>query len=178
MSESVPPPGDVVARAGKYYRNARYLLAAGLFIYGLLSIKDGFFKYPQVDREELARDPHNKVTYSEPDIFINQALGVGLPPAAVLMLLWALHKSRGEYRLSDQTLSVPGHPPIPLASIESLDKSQWDRKGVAVVSYKLPDGKARTFKLDDFVYEHDGIDEIYRRIESSFQEPEPKPQES
>jgi hypothetical protein len=49
---------------------------------------------------------------------------------------------------------------------------------VAVVAYRLPAGAAGTFKLDDFVYDRDGIDEIYKRIEQSFQEPEQTPQES
>jgi hypothetical protein len=165
------PEGEIVARAGRYYRNARYLLAAGIVIYGILSIKDGFFVYPRLNAEALARDPLNKLPYSDMDILFNRALGVALPPAGALLVLWALYKSRGEYRLNGQTLLVPGQGPIPLSGIESLDKSQWDRKGVAVVAYRRPDGTGGSFKLDDFVYEREAIDEIYKRIERSFQEP-------
>jgi hypothetical protein len=171
VSKSTNGPSAVVtARAGRYYRNARYLLALGVVLYGLWNDADGFYNWPRQNEQDRASG-HDKVTYSDMDLLFNRALGLALPPAGLLMLLWALHKSRGEFRLSGQTLHVPGHPPIPMGSIESLDKSQWDRKGIALVAYRLPDGQTGTFKLDDFVYDRDGIDEIYRRIELSFQEP-------
>ncbi len=173
MSESDNPSGEIVARFGSYYRNARYLLATGMVLMGIWFFRDGYYNWPAINQRD--RDTgHDKVTYSDMDLLFQRVLAFTLPPCGLLLVVWALHKSRGEYRLSDQTLYVPGHPPIPLSSIESLDKSKWDRKGVAVVSYRIAGGKSGTFKLDDFVYDRDGIDEIYRRIEKSFQEPEPE----
>ena len=60
-----------------------------------------------------------------------------LPVAGVAFLCWALYNSRGAYRLTGETLRVPGHPPIPLDRIEELDKDKWDKKGIAYVNYRL-----------------------------------------
>ena len=38
---SPAPHGDLLAKPGKYYRNTRYILAAGLIVYAILSIRDG-----------------------------------------------------------------------------------------------------------------------------------------
>jgi len=164
------PAGIVTARAGAYYRNARFLLALGVLLYGAWNIYDGFVGWPH-DNDMARKQGFDKMPHSDTDLLFNRVLGIGLPPGAVLLVWWTLHNSRGEFRLEGQVLNAPRHPPVPLANIESLDKAQWDRKGVAVVTYKLADGRAGKFKLDDFVYQREGIDEIYRRIELSFQEP-------
>jgi hypothetical protein len=143
----------------------------------LWNIYDGFYNWPR--QNEIDRETgHDQVSHSDMDLLFNRVLGLALPPAGILLVIWMLRKSRGEFRLSGQTLHVPGHPPIPLECVDSLDKGQWERKGVAVVTYKLPDARTGKFKLDDFVYDRDGIDEIYRRIESSFQDPAASPQPS
>jgi hypothetical protein len=81
-------------------------------------------------------------------------------------LAWFLYTSRGEYRLSGDTLTVPGHPPVPLQFIRSLDKSFWDRKGIAYIDYELPaPSVSGRIKLDDFVYERPPTDAIVERIE-------------
>jgi hypothetical protein len=55
---------------------------------------------------------------------------------------------------------------VPLDAITELDKRLWDRKGIAMVSYELPGGGGSgTLKLDDFIYEREPTDEIYKRIE-------------
>jgi hypothetical protein len=162
--------GDLVARAGRYYRNTRYLLALGVLIYGIWNIHDGFFTWPN-ENEVNFQQGFDKPLHSDMDILFNRVLGLGLVPGSILLLAWALYNSRGEIRLSGQTLSVPGHPPVSLTGIESIDKSKWDRKGIAWVSYRTESLQAGKFKLDDFVYERDPIDEIYKRIEQSLQQP-------
>ena len=83
-----------------------------------------------------------------------------------MILAFALYNSRGQYRLRDEILNVPGHPPVPLDAITSIDKTYWDRKGIVFINYELPNGKAGKVRLDDFIYQRPPTDEIYKRIEA------------
>ena len=177
----------IVARAGRYYRNTRYLIAAMCIGWGLYSIYDGFVKYPRDNeaaiQKEVARveeasgqtvspaqraDIASKTTLPHPgwDVPFNRGAGMILPPLGIALLVWALYNSRGEYRLADDVLHVPGHPPIPLDNIRKVDKRLWERKGIAYVEYEVPgSAERRQFKLDDFVYERQPTDAIFERIE-------------
>jgi hypothetical protein len=168
------PSADVSAKGGRYYRNARFILSLGVFAFGLACIRDGFFKWPH-ENVIAVQQGFDKPPHSDMDLLFNRVMGIGLPPAGVLLICWALYNSRGEFRLIGQTLHVPGHPPLPLSSIDSLDKGLWDRKGVAFATYRLATGQSGKFKLDDFVYDRQGIDEIVRRIEQSLLPPQQTP---
>ena len=174
-----PPPdvGDVAASGGGYYRNARFVLAVALFLYGIWSIHDGFFSWPRENAAaiaaEIAQGQDPKPRHSNADIQINDALGCALPPLSILLVIWTLYNSRGQIRLDGQTLTIPGHPPIPLSKVESVDKQRWDRKGIALVNYQLDNGQKGTFKLDDFGYEREPVDRIFARIEKALLEPRP-----
>jgi hypothetical protein len=194
-----PPPqsqndGDIVAGPGAYHRYARFAIALLFLVYGIWSIRDGFFEYPranaaavqaEVDRIRAAREEMGQTLSAEEeariraetpqphgppdndlDIPFNQALGIILPPLAVLVVIRTLYRSRGQYRLSGQTLSIPGHPPIPLDAIRRIDKRLWDRKGIAIIDYELPDGRTGRFRLDDFLYKREPTDRILERIEA------------
>lgn len=174
--------GPVVARAGRYYRVARYLMTVLLIAYGAWSIYDGFVSWPNWPITHPRERPK-----TDTDIMLNKVLGVVLPPMGLVVLFWALYNSRGEYRLEDGVISIPGHPPVPLDKIQSVDRELWDRKGIAYVEYDLSStpvrakagggapvayegvkkGASGKFKLDDFVYEREPTDQIFKVIESS-----------
>jgi hypothetical protein len=172
------PASVVTARAGTYYRWTRYIIALAVLGWGIASIYDGFFRYPRenqdwIDQEKKAaiknnRDPNKvdveKLPHPGLDVPLNRLFGVTFPPLAIVLLIRWLYISRGEYRLENNTVHIPGHPPVPTDAITEIDKRLWDRKGIAYISYELPDGTKGTFKLDDFVYERKGTDEIYDRI--------------
>jgi hypothetical protein len=161
--------GPVIARAGKYYRVTRYIMTFILFVYGGWSIYDGFISWPNwpiTHPNEMPKTPM--------DILFNKVLGCILPPAGIFLLIRCIHNSRGEYRLEDGVVHVPGYPPIPLSKIHAVDRELWDRKGIAYVAYELPPGTAKDpkldrdeFILDDFVYEREPIDKIFAAIEAS-----------
>jgi hypothetical protein len=166
--QAVEGPGTgqpIVARAGAYYRRARYLVCAMIFIFGLWFGYDGFVRWPEqlqqfqsatLEQQASMVKPHNQT-----DINLQKALAIGLVPLSVVMLFYFLHRSRGEYRLEANTLHVPGHPPVPLDRITELDRGQWERKGILYVYYALADGGAPAkLKLDDFVYERKPTDAI------------------
>jgi len=163
------PSGDIVARSDFGYRWRVYALSGLLIVFGLWCVRDGFFRWPQTNarNEEIIKAGHTPAesSHSQTDIRLNQALGVGLPGLGLLSLLLRVYRSRGAYVLSNDTLSVPGHPPVPLDNIESIDKTHWDRKGVAIVEYTTPGGSRRILKLEDMIYDRKATDDIVERLE-------------
>jgi hypothetical protein len=162
---------DIVARAGGYYRNARYLLVTIMLALGFWFAYDGFINWPN-ERERFAsmsarEQAEAKKPHTDWDIGIQKGLAYLLIPGAPILLGLFLYRSRGEIRLTGSTLHAPGHPPVAFDQIRELDMTQWERKGIAYVGYKLPPAKAiATLKLDDFVYQRDAIDEIVKRVEA------------
>ncbi len=174
------PPGEMIARPARHFRLARYTMTFVLVVYGLWSYRDGFIAWPQEQRqaEELEKKgqhpeykPHNPLS-----ILINQILALALPPLGIYILWAALYESRGQYRLADGILEVPGHPPVPLDAIREIDKAKWDRKGIAYLTYELADSQTGRIKIDDDRYEQATTDAIIRQIEESMlasTEPDP-----
>jgi hypothetical protein len=163
--ESLTYAGPIVATYGRYYRNTRYLMFALFLGFGIYCIYDGFYKYPRDNESAIKRG--QPAPHGEYDAPLNKALGIILPPLAIFVLYRALRSSRGEYRLEAETLHIPGHPPVPLSAIRTIDKKLWDRKGIAYIQYELPGQTERgRFTLDDFVYEREPIDKIMERIEA------------
>ncbi len=162
---------DIVAGPGKYYRNARYIIVAMALGAGLWFAYDGFVKWPNqlsafqamtAEQQAGQRKPH-----AESDIVLQQRIAIVLLAAAPLMLGFFLYRSRGSYRLTGTTLQVPGHPPVPFEAIVGIDKSKWERKGIAGVDYMLEErGAVRRLILDDFVYDQAPTDEIVKRIDA------------
>lgn len=171
MSDLTPPTADIVARADKMFRLRRYLIVLLIVGVGGWFCYDGFYNWPRQKRDAeaaiAAQEQPKEKPRSETDILANQVLGVVLPPVGLLVLAWFIYTSRGEYRLSGQTLSVPGHPAIPLAAITLIDKSKWDRKGIVRIEYEPSPGKTSSLRLDDFVYERVPTDQILHRLEAS-----------
>jgi hypothetical protein len=157
------PTGPITAKGGTYYRTTGVIMALVMFVFGVWSLRDGFIAWPKQTQRETAAG--QKPSHNHLSILMNQVLGVVLPPASIALLAWRLYSSRGQVRLDEaDTLHAPGHPPVPLDSISALDRSLWDRKGIAYVSYELPSGPSGQLKLDDFVYDRDAIDDMYDRI--------------
>lgn len=168
MTDATSPPtepsdtGPIVARAGGYYRKARYLIVLAAIVGGAFFLYDGYVRYPRQNREAIARN--SKPPHAESDLALQKKIGYALPPLGIAMLIWTLYRSRGQYRLDDETLHVPGHPPVPLEQIRRVDNSLWERKGIARIAYELADGTQGELTLDDFVYERKPTDSIYERI--------------
>jgi hypothetical protein len=178
--EGTPPKSEpIVAKAGVYFRFTRYIMFIGLVAYGAASIRDGFFTWPN-----WAITHPDETPKSDWDIFFNRAMGVVLPPIGIFILVRALRQSRGEYRLEGGVVHAPGHPPIPLDAIQALDRELWDRKGIADVEYDLsktpgpspPTGNQHgKFRLDDFIYQREPIDQIFETIEAALKGESPAP---
>src|SRR6266566_2716485 len=200
MAEEIPeanPPSKtkaddaapIVARYDRYHRKKQYLLFLVLFCGGIYCLYDGFYKYPADNEAALhpkptPQNPHptpQNPPHGDLDAPLNKALGIILPPLGIYLLYRTLRGSRGEYRLEGQTLHMPGHPPIPLSAIRTIDKKLWDRKGIALIEYELTEGGERKkFRVDDVVYEREATDRIMDRIEAyaaSVQQQSPQAQQ-
>lgn len=157
--------GAIVARAATDYRLKRFLLVAVLMAYGIMCIRDGFYRYPQ-ENDKARAEKLEVLPHPGFDVQLNQVLGVLLPPMSVFFLVWCLYASRGEIRFDGATLKMPGHPPIPANALRRIDRAKWDRKGIAFVEYQFPGiAKSGTVKLDDFVYQRKPIDAIFAEVE-------------
>jgi hypothetical protein len=168
-----PAAGEpIVAYAGTYYRVTRYIFSAVMIAMGAWFAYDGFVTYPR--NNELHRlhvldpqaNPNDYPAHNASSIRLQKILGAGLPAVGIGLLVWTLYSSRGEYRLAGDVLSVPGHPDVPLDYVTQIDKSKWDRKGIAYLDYALPTGQKGRVKLDDFVYDRPPTDRILEAIEA------------
>jgi hypothetical protein len=177
----------IIARGSGEYRFRRYLMALLLVAGGVWFAYDGWKGWPEENRQirDLNRqmDEANKTgnhdlyesinsnslthktLHTDLDIRWQRILAVALPIGGVLFLIWTLFNSRGAYQLQGGTLLVPGHPPLQLTEITEVDRSKWDRKGIAYIQYKTAGGASGKLRLDDFVYQQDPTDEIFKRIQ-------------
>jgi hypothetical protein len=174
MTDAQPTkPAPISARADFQYRWRVYIFFVLVFGYGLWSARDGFIKWPaDNDRLREMEANHQKLPtpyHNQAGIVINQALGILFPLVSLPTFIWLMYRSRGEYRLAGNALHLPGLDAIPLDRIHSLDKSNWERKGHAVVEFDGADGKAEQFTMRDMVYERRATDKIVERIEMLLQ---------
>lgn len=183
--EGTPQPDLIIAGPGSYYRNTRYVMLIVLVGMGLWFGYDGYVGWPKLNQQikelEIKRDQNNlnvsvqKETIEElkklgspktdMDILFQKILAFTLPPLGIAMLLRALHRSRGQYRLEGNVLTVPGHPPVPFENITQIDRHLWDKKGIAYLHYDLGNGQQGRLTLDDFIYDRPPTDQIFERIE-------------
>ena len=187
MTETAPTlpqsqTGDIVAKPDRGYRLKWLVMGGALLAWGWWSLYDGYVKYPRLNAEAVedarrqGKPTPEKLPHGGYDIPLNKLIGWTLQPVAILSIAWTLHRTRGEYRLSGggTTLHAPGHPPVPLDNIREIDKSKWERKGVAHLLYDVPGGSGRArLTLDDYMYDRAPTDEILKRIEAALLPAEP-----
>jgi hypothetical protein len=169
-------PGEIVARAGRYYRNARYVMALVCFATAAWFAYDGWVKWPHenqlIEEAKARQEKPQHTTHGELDLAVQKSLAMSLPILGLGIIVWLRFNSRGSYRLADDVLYVPGHPPVPLSAVREIDKTKWEKKGIAYLDYELDPppggggaGKTGTIVLDDFVYQQQPTDRIMETIE-------------
>ncbi len=190
MSQPTPQPiaaGPLVARASTEYRVKRLIIVIMLVGMGGYFALDGWIRWPRENQRiaELTKEKEvalkasdeskvhqldaeisNMKQHSDTDLLMQKVLAIALPPVGLFVLGWALYYSRGAYRLHDHILTVPGHPPIPLDAIRSIDRTDWDRKGIAWINYELGNHTTGSACLDDFIYQRKPTDDIFKQIEN------------
>jgi hypothetical protein len=174
-ADSPAADGEIVAYAGRYYRNARYIMAVICFALAGWFAYDGWVKYPEQNRvydEMITKGEKPEYSkHQDKDIDIQKTLATTLPLLGVGIIAWLLYNSRGSFRLAGDVLYAPGHPPVPLTAIREIDKTKFDKKGIAYLEYELETadgvkGDSGTIVLDDFVYQQEPMDNILKTIEA------------
>ena len=172
----------IVARASRGF-NAKWVVAGLVLVaVGAWFAYDGWVAWPAETAEyqrltaeieqasanfdteragELQTERDEYSNHNDTSILLQRVLGFLLPLMGLAVIAWTLYEARGELVLDDQdVLHAPGHPPVPLTAVQSVDDSRWDRKGKSFVTYEV-DGKTGTLKLDDFVRERPPTDAIH-----------------
>jgi len=173
------PVEPIVARPGGYYRSRRYIMVLALLGGAVWFGYDGWVKYPALNariaevtrqfnetKDEATKaklDAEVRELGAPRDDWLQKVLACTLPFVAIGYLAFFLHRSRGQVRLSGDILTVPGHPPVAIETLRSIDNRQWKKKGIAYLTYASA-GQERTIKLDDFLYDQTPIDDIYAVI--------------
>ena len=103
------PTQPIIARAGRYYRNTRYIMAVLTVAMGLWFGYDGFVRWPaenkayakmDADLQEIQRRGdsitdlmkeqwHNQPHHTDLDVTLQRTLAFSLPPLGILLLIWA-----------------------------------------------------------------------------------------
>jgi hypothetical protein len=187
QTDSAP---TIVARPSHHYRDyraKRLYMTIMLIAGGLWFAYDGYIAWPRENARieqlkkdvEVARRANDEAKVRQLDVQLGKLefrndtsintqkyLAIALPLLGLAVFAWSFYQSRGTYHLADNVLTVPGHPPVPLDAITSIDKTDWERKGIAYLHYELPGPGAKgRLTLDDFVYERDPTDAIFKHVQ-------------
>jgi hypothetical protein len=161
-SAPAPPAGEIIAPRDSWFFRKWLGISLVVIGFGGYFLYDGYVGWPRANAEQIALG--RKPEHTDTDLALQKIIGYSLIPVGLWMLLRTLRNTRGQYRLTeDNTLHVPGHPPVPLDAIRSIDEAKWDRKGLAFIEYEL-NGKSGTVRLDDFAYERTPTDHIHDRL--------------
>jgi hypothetical protein len=184
-----PAADEIIAEPDAGYRWKHLIVAVAMIGFGLWFAYDGWKKWPaenarirQVQQEKdaasnagdsarveaLAKELQELNHHTEMDLAIQKILAIALPAFGLFWGAWTIKDTRGVYRMSGNTLHVPGHPPVTVDDIRRIDKRKWDKKGIAYLHYEV--GTPPTLgvlKLDDFAYERKPTDEMLERIEKN-----------
>ena len=182
-------PDEIVAEPDAGYRWKHLIVAIAMLAAGGWFAYDGWIKWPRENAhivevqkakeaastandtakvEALAKELSDLSYHSEWDLFFQKFLAITLPAFGLFWGGWTLRDTRGVYRMSANTLKVPGHPSVTVDDIRRIDKRKWDKKGIAFLHYEVGQPPtAGIIKLDDFAYERKPTDEILERIEKN-----------
>ena len=105
---------------------------------------------------------HDDITFF---VTYNYFIGTIFMLLALWCLLNALPTIGKWIELRDGKLASKNGQEIALKDVTTIDKSRWEKKGIAKVSATDADGKVQTMIVDDLMYEREPTDQIMAEIE-------------
>ena len=194
-NQAAPGGSEIVAYPEVGYRWKHLILSIIAIAGGLWFAYDGWINWPNQNQmavkvekqlERAQRDKDDKKAadlaaelrkyekHNDASILLQKILAFTLPAFGLFWAVWTIKDTRGQLRLADGTLHVPGHPPIPFDHIRRIDKRKWERKGIAYLHYEHG-ASQRVLKLDDYAYERQQTDDILEQIEKNVLSPAVSP---
>lgn len=104
--------------------------------------------------------------HSDTDILVQQILGYALLPFGLLFLSNLIRLNGRWIEADDQGLVTSWGQRVSFAQVTEFDKSRWKSKGIAVVKYAEPSGKARRLVLDDWKYHRQATTQLVELVQS------------
>jgi len=186
------------ARISRHYHIRIFLIALACLGLGAWFMQDGYIKYPKMQRTyqrfealkeqyptdyqqrwyEIARTeglPEKPEAKSDADIVTQKIIGYLLVPFGLFVLARFLLNLRRWVEMDESGLRDQSGRDVKWADIKELDKTRWDRKGIAVVRYAQA-GREGKIVLDDWKYDRDPIVAMVKRIDAELGNPPESPE--
>ncbi|MBX2850901.1 MAG: hypothetical protein KTR15_04045 [Phycisphaeraceae bacterium] len=173
------------------YRNRLLLIAVGALFYAALCVYDAKIKYPdQIEAREALEDLKVKSPSDWKDRWPEVAEANGWDPTKepkersqgdiatqwwqfavvfpigtyclISVLIW----SRRSIGIDETRFYAYGGAEVPFEAITRIDASRWDRKGIARVYYNAGEIE-KSVLIDDFKFERQPTDEIFKRLKEA-----------
>ncbi len=144
----------IEAPLGKYKKNNLKIYIAVCVIFAAVFAYDGYLSEYEWSHRRSFYEKHVKDGRPDDTMIFNQKAPIFLGVAAVALgiRLWAI---RNRKLIADENeLVVSDRQKIPYDSIEKIDKTLFEKKGLFVITYKDENGGEVNLRLSDKTYDN------------------------
>ncbi len=144
----------IEAPLGKYKKNNLKIYIAVCVIFAVVFAYDGYLSEYEWSHRRSFYEKHIKDGRPDDTMIFNQKAPIFLGVAAVALgiRLWAI-KNR-KLIADENELVVSDRQKIPYDSIEKIDKTLFEKKGLFVITYKDENGGEVNLRLSDKTYDN------------------------
>jgi hypothetical protein len=144
----------IEAPLGKYKKNNLKIYIAVCVIFAVVFAYDGYLSEYEWSHRRSFYEKHVKDGRPDDTMIFNQKAPIFLGVAAVALgiRLWAI-KNR-KLIADENELVVSDRQKIPYDSIEKIDKTLFEKKGLFVITYKNENGGEVNLRLSDKTYDN------------------------
>ena len=144
----------IEAPLGKYKKNNLKIYIAVCVIFAVVFAYDGYLSEYEWSHRRSVYEKHIKDGRPDDTMIFNQKAPIFLGVAAVALgiRLWAI-KNR-KLIADENELVVSDRQKIPYDSIEKIDKTLFEKKGLFVITYKDENGAEVNLRLSDKTYDN------------------------
>ncbi len=144
----------IEAPLGKYKKNNLKIYIAVCVIFAVVFAYDGYLSEYEWSHRRSFYEKHVKDGRPDDTMIFNQKAPIFLGVAAVALgiRLWAI-KNR-KLIADENELVVSDRQKIPYDSIEKIDKTLFEKKGLFVITYKDENGGEVNLRLSDKTYDN------------------------
>jgi len=144
----------IEAPLGRYKKNNLKIYIAVCVIFAAIFAYDGYLSEYEWSHRRSFYEKHVKDGRPDDTMIFNQKAPIflGVAAAALGIRLWAI---RNRKLIADENeLVVSDRQKIPYDSIEKIDKTLFEKKGLFVITYKNENGGEVNLRLSDRTYDN------------------------